>query len=59
MTREEYVELHRILAILKYEETKLLITGNLIKKSKNEIKNNLIAIERIEKIIFINGDSNE
>lgn len=53
MNKEEYAKLHYLLAKMKYEEYKSLISENLSPKTKQNIKEMISCIEKIEKICII------
>jgi hypothetical protein len=56
MTREEFSEFHRLLAILIYEYNRTFYNPNLTEKSKSEIGRLLKALEEVQKIVFIDKE---
>lgn len=53
MNKREYAEFHKYLAILIYEYNKMFYHESLSEKSKNEIGEILLALEKIMKICII------
>ena len=56
MTREEFSEFHRLLAILIYEYDKMFYNNNLTDKSKSKIGRLLKALEEVQKIVLIDNE---
>ena len=54
MDKEEFAKLHYYLAKMKYELFNCMLTSNS-EKVKNDFRKNIRAIERIEKIMFVNS----
>lgn len=59
MNKEEYAQLHYLLAKIKYEEVSTLMSSNISDKAKNIIKDIISAVEKIEKVCILDGSSNE
>lgn len=55
MSKEQYADFHYLLALLKYDECKMLMSENLSKNTRQEIEANIKSIERIEKLIILDG----
>ena len=53
MSKEEYCEFHKYLAMLIYEYNDVLYSPNLSEESRNEILDILQALEKVMKICFI------
>jgi hypothetical protein len=56
MSRQEFSELHRLLAILIYECNKTLLCDTLSDEYRNETIENIKALERIMNIIYLDGE---
>lgn len=50
MNKKEYAEFHKYLALLIYEYNVMLYDSNLSEKSKSEIGEILLALEKVMKI---------
>lgn len=55
MNKREYAEFHKYLAMLVYEYNKILACPTLTDKSRSEVGDILIALEKVQKICIL-GD---
>lgn len=55
MNKREYAEFHKYLAMLIYEYNKILVCPTLSNETRSEVKDILIALEKVMKICII-GD---
>lgn len=59
MTREEYTEFHRLLALLKYDILVDLISGNLTDKTSELFREELEAIDKVASITRIKPEKED
>ena len=55
MNKREYAEFHKYLAMLIYEYNKILACHSLSNETRSEVKDILLALEKVMKICII-GD---
>ena len=55
MNKREYAEFHKYIAMLIYEYNKILTCSSLSDKSRSEVEDILLALEKVMKICII-GD---
>lgn len=56
MSKQEYAEFQKYLALLYYEYHKMLFNNNLTEERIDEIKEIIKAINRIKQICIIEGE---
>ena len=56
MNKQDFSELHRLLAILIYECNKTLLCDTLSDEYRKETIENLKALERVMKIYILDGE---
>ena len=59
MTKKEYAEFHKYLAMLIYEYNKYYYDSNVSEKSRKEIEEILVALDIVMKICIIEGGDKE
>ena len=52
MNKNQYAEFHKYLAMIKYEEMKILFSSNLSEEYRKKIEEEIDAIDLIMKIII-------
>ena len=55
MTKKEYAEFHKYLAMLIYEYNKYYYDSNVSEESRKEIEEILVALDIVMKICIIEG----
>lgn len=53
MSKEQYAELHYLLALMKYEQAKITISEDISNNARKKTEEIINCIEKIEKVIFI------
>lgn len=56
MNKQDFSELHRLLAILLYECNKTLLSTTLSDEYRKEIVKNIEALERIMRVYIMDGE---
>ena len=56
MSKQEYAEFQKYLALLYYEYNKMLFNNDLAEESKNQIKETIEAINILKQICIIEGE---
>ncbi len=59
MSKEEYAEFHKYLAMIIYEYNKIFASPNLTEEAHNDIGEILIALDKVMKICILDDKSRE
>lgn len=57
MTKKQYAEFHKLLAMLIYEYNKRFYTNDISEETRSEIGEMLLALEKIQKICIIDMEN--